>query len=157
LIGAFFLHRLDVAMERLGLSYVRFMDDVLVLARSRWQLRRAVKVVNQALAALSLEKHPDKTFVGRIERGFDFLGYHFSRVGLTVAKKTIANFIEKASRLYEQKRSAVLPDTALEMYVKQWVRWTTSGRITLPVQMMCPAGVAGILRCNASHRTLSSF
>jgi RNA-directed DNA polymerase len=104
LIGAFFLHRLDVAMERLGLFYVRFMDDVLVLARSRWQLRRAVKVVNQALAALSLEKHPDKTFVGRIERGFDFLGYHFSRVGLTVAAKTIANFIEKASRLYEQKR-----------------------------------------------------
>jgi len=22
-----------------------------------------------------LEKHPDKTFIGRIERGFDFLGY----------------------------------------------------------------------------------
>ena len=50
------------------------MDDVLVLARSRWQLRRAVKVVNQALGALSLEKHPAKTFIGRIERGFDFLG-----------------------------------------------------------------------------------
>ena len=33
---------------------------------------------------LNLEKHPDKTFIGRIERGFDFLGYHFSRAGLTV-------------------------------------------------------------------------
>jgi len=39
-----------------------------------------------------------------------------------VAKKTIANFIEKASRLYEQERSAVLAATALEMYVKRWVR-----------------------------------
>ena len=28
LIGAFFLHRLDVAMERVGLFYVRYMDDV---------------------------------------------------------------------------------------------------------------------------------
>jgi RNA-directed DNA polymerase len=78
-----------------------------------------------------LEKHPDKTFIGRIERGFDFLGYHFSPAGLTVAAKTIANFIEKASRLYEQKRSAVLAATALEMYVRRWVQWTTSGRVDL--------------------------
>jgi hypothetical protein len=46
--------------------------------------------------SLSLEKHPDKTFFGRIERGFDFLGYHFSPTGLKVAAKTIANFIETA-------------------------------------------------------------
>jgi hypothetical protein len=129
LIGAFFLHRLDVVMERLGLFYVRFMDDVLVLVRSRWQLRRAVKVVNQALGALSLEKHPDKTFVGRIVRGFDFLGYHFGPAGPTVAKKTIAKFIEKASRLYEQERSAILPVTALEMYVRRWVRWANGGSV----------------------------
>ena len=30
------------------------------------------------------------------------------------------NFIEKASRLYEQKRSAVFTGTAREMYVRQW-------------------------------------
>jgi hypothetical protein len=42
----------------------------------------------------------DKTFIGRIERSF-------------------ANFIEKASRLYEQKRSAILAATALEMYVRR--------------------------------------
>jgi hypothetical protein len=47
--------------------------------------------------------------------GFDILGYDFSPVGLTVAKQTIANFIEKASRLYEQRRSAVSAATALEM------------------------------------------
>jgi hypothetical protein len=59
------------------------------------------------LGALSLEKHPDKTFIGRIERGFDFLGYHFSPAGPSVAKTAITNFIEKASRLHEQERSAV--------------------------------------------------
>lgn len=26
--------------------------------------------------SVNLEKHPDKMFIGRIERGFDFLGYH---------------------------------------------------------------------------------
>jgi len=30
--------------------------------------------VSQSLSALGLEKHPGKTFVGRVERGFTFLG-----------------------------------------------------------------------------------
>jgi hypothetical protein len=127
LIGAFFLSAVDDTLEKTGLFYIRFMDDILVLAPSRWKLRRAVRTVNQALASLAVEKHPDKTFIGRIERGFDFLGYHYSRAGLTIARKTIANFIKKASRLYEQKRSTVLADAALEMYVKRWTRWASSG------------------------------
>ena len=89
LIGAFFLHALDGAAAKLRLFYVRFMDDILILAPTRWQLRGAVKVVNQTLGTLSLEKHPDKTFIGRIERGFDFLGYHFSPAGLSVPRKQL--------------------------------------------------------------------
>lgn len=87
LMGAFFLHKLDVAMERLGLFYIRFMDDILVLAPTRWRLREGVKTVNRVFGALDLEKHPDKTFIGRIERGFDFLGYRFTRAGLEPGAK----------------------------------------------------------------------
>ncbi len=90
-------------MARSGLFYVRFMDDILVLSPTRWKLRKAVKVVNQALRSLNLEKHPDKTFIGRIERGFDFLGYHFRPDRLSVAAKTIENFVARAIRLYEQE------------------------------------------------------
>ena len=50
------------------------MDDILVLAPTRWRLRKAVKAVNEVLGSLCLLKHPDKTFVCRTERGFDFLG-----------------------------------------------------------------------------------
>lgn len=127
LIGAFFLNALDAAAARLRLFYIRFMDDILILAPTHRQLRRAVKTVNRMLGALGLEKHPDKTFIGRIERGFDFLGYHFSREGLTVAATTIANFIEKASRLYEQKRRAVSFAFPLEMYVRRWLGWVSAG------------------------------
>ncbi len=55
-------------MTRSGQFYVRFMDDILVLAPTRWRLRKAV---NEILDSLGLLKHPDKTFIGRIERGFD--------------------------------------------------------------------------------------
>ena len=36
-----------------------------------------------------VKKHPGKTFIGRIEIGFDFLGYHFGPDGLSVVKKTV--------------------------------------------------------------------
>ena len=49
-LGAFFLGELDDALARGGWFHVRFMDDVLVLAPRRWKLRRAVRVVNEALA-----------------------------------------------------------------------------------------------------------
>ena len=66
----------------------------------------AVRLVNQVLGSLSLSKHPDKTFIGRIEKGFDFLGYHFGPEGISVAKETVKRFVERATRLYEQEREA---------------------------------------------------
>ena len=41
-------------MERLGLFYTRFMDDVLVPAPTRRRLRGAVKTVNRVLGAVDL-------------------------------------------------------------------------------------------------------
>jgi hypothetical protein len=34
-------------------------------------------------------RNAEKTFIGRIERAFDFLGYHFSALGLTVLKEIL--------------------------------------------------------------------
>ncbi len=43
-------------MARSGLFYIRFMDDILVLASTRWRLRKAVKAVNEVLGSLRMEK-----------------------------------------------------------------------------------------------------
>ncbi len=92
----FYLKPLDDAMEKTGLFYARFMDDWVVLSPSRWKLRKAIRKANQVLAQLKVEKHPDKTFIGKVDRGFDFLGYHFTpraAYGLEVANKTIENHV----------------------------------------------------------------
>ncbi len=78
-----------------------------------------------------MEKHPDKTFIGRIERGFDFLGYHFSPDGLLVAKKTVENFVARAIRLYEQEPGEALASSRLGLYLRRWVRWA-GGAVTEP-------------------------
>jgi hypothetical protein len=122
-MGALYLKPLDDRMAALGCFYVRFMDDWVVLAPTRWKLRRAIKAVNEEMAALRVEQHPDKTSIGRIGRGFDFLGYWFSTAGVGVAKKTIDRMWEKVSRLYEQG----VDDVGVGTYLRRWVRWVRSG------------------------------
>ncbi len=79
------------------------------------------------LSSLALEKHPEKTFIGRIERGFDFLGYHFSRADFTVARATLENFAVRAIRLYEQEPGEPLGSSRLGEYVQRLVPWVRAG------------------------------
>ena len=130
IMGAFFLAELDGALASLGLFYVRYMDDILVLAPTRWTLRKAVKVVNQVFATLHIRKHPEKTFIGRVEKGFDFLGYHFCPGRLTVAAKTLEHFVARVRQLYEQEPGAGCC-SRLGVYVQRWVRWVRAG-VTMP-------------------------
>ena len=126
-MGAFFLDALDRAMARRGVFYVRFMDDVLALSPTRWKPRDAVWVVNRVLGSLGLEKHPDKTFIGRIEKGFDFLGYHFSREELRAADDTRRRFTERMTRFYEQGREASADASSPGSYARRWRSWLDGG------------------------------
>jgi hypothetical protein len=132
LLGASFLDELDQRLEATGLFFVRYMDDVIVLAPTRHKLRRAVKVVNETFDELGLAKHPDKTFIGRVERGFDFLGYHLAPGRLTLARATVERFAERAHRLYEQDRREPCGSPRLDAYVRRWQRWTTAGLLEDP-------------------------
>jgi RNA-directed DNA polymerase len=94
LIGALYLKLIDDRMEKTGLFYVRFMDDWVILSPNRWKLKKAIQIVNQTLNKLKVEKHPDKSFIGQISKGFDFSGYSFEPKGLSIDPKTLANFLE---------------------------------------------------------------
>lgn len=128
LLGAFFLAELDRRLEETGLFFVRYMDDILVLAPTRWKLRRAVRVLNETFAELGLLKHPDKTFIGRTEKGFDFLGYRLGRgraIGL--ARATLERHRQKLHRLQEQERAGATTSGALGDYRRRFKRWAGAG------------------------------
>ncbi len=103
------------------------MDDILILAPTRWKLKKAIRVLNQTFKELNLEKHPGKTYIGRIEKSFDFLGYHFGQGALGLANKTVENFVSRLHRLYEQKKTALGGAAVLGDYVTRWLRWTHAG------------------------------
>ncbi len=131
IFGALYLKELDDQMRQKGLFYVRYMDDILIFSKTRWQNRRVVKQLNQTFNELKIKQHPDKTFIGKIDKGFDFLGYHFSRQPLQLATITVKKHLEKLLRLYEQQSHKKATSNelafALEKYIQRWLRWCTAG------------------------------
>ena len=144
LMAALYLKPLDDAMEKLGVYYIRFMDDWVVLTNSRHKLRKAVKTVNQVLNNLKVEKHPDKTYIGRIKKeGFKFLGYvlrpevkELKEIKVKEVKKgqrkhkrlepapdTLKRCQDKLIRLYERGASW----TRIGQYARRWFRWLSAG------------------------------
>ena len=68
---------IDKALDGLPVRYVRYADDLVVLAHGKADARRALDRVREAVAALGLALAPDKTRVGHVQEGFSFLGERF--------------------------------------------------------------------------------
>ena len=88
-----------------------------------WKRRAAVRIVNETLAELNVEQHPDKTFIGRVERGFDFLGSVMKPAGLEMAPRAIEHCVERLSRFDEQGADLI----RIGAYLKRWSSWAKSG------------------------------
>jgi len=124
LMGALYLKPLDDRLKETGLFYARFMDDQVIIAPTRWKLRKAVRIVNETINMLKIKLHPDKTFIGRPARGFDFLGYAVSADSrVTPSAAACKNMIERITRLYEQG----VDSNRIGQYVRHWFRQVRGG------------------------------
>ncbi|ENJ5949397.1 hypothetical protein AB1Z03_004798 [Salmonella enterica] len=131
LLAAFHLTETDNVFSRnRHVTYARYMDDFLILSPTRWHLRRAVRMLNRHFAQAGFEQHPDKTFIGRVEKGFDWMGFWFTEKGCDgVAPRALQNFKDRLRRLYERVRQwpEDLRHRRMAGYVLEWYRWTATG------------------------------
>ncbi|HGB4253804.1 TPA: reverse transcriptase domain-containing protein [Salmonella enterica subsp. enterica serovar Virchow] len=106
LLGGSLLYHMDRYFSGIsGLYYARYMDDIVILSGTRWRLRRAVKALNRFFEASGFEKHPDKTYTGRISHGFDWLGMQLDDRGVTgMSARSVEKRRERCRRLYERAR-----------------------------------------------------
>ncbi len=127
LLAAFHLFIVDSTFAHdANLQYMRFMDDFLIFARTRWQLRRAVRRLNLFFNEFGFEQHPDKTFIGRIEKGFDWMGYVFNARGdVCVSPRAWKYHLVKLCQLYEQTRYLSL-DMRWRRVVEHRLKWKNS-------------------------------
>jgi predicted RNA-binding protein Jag len=69
------------------------VDDWEILAPTRLKVRVAIRLVNGTLTEMKLRQHPDQTLIGRIGRGFDFLGYVLTPVALGIATRAFERIV----------------------------------------------------------------
>lgn len=150
LMGALHLWVVDDYFARQkNIRYARYMDDFVILAKSRWSLRRQVKALNRRLSDFGFVKHPDKTFIGRVQRGFDWLGAWLTDRGVTgVAPRALKNYHDNVRRLYEltrrwpkEKRAKRVSD-----YRRRWLAWGGCLCFIAPLTTISEAAVIDVTR-----------
>lgn len=82
--------------------------------------------VREILNKLRLDPHPDRTFVGRASKRFQFLGYHFFDGALGVAAKNCVRMTEIAAQFYKQVGRRYR-SVSLGLYRTRWHAWFRSG------------------------------
>ena len=99
------------------------MDDMVILTKTRYQLKRALKSVYRITEELGLKLAPAKTWLGRVSKGFTFLGYQISPNGIDIAQGSLSRMMTKLHRLYERG----VTKKRLVDYVNRWMSWAKAG------------------------------
>ncbi|WP_217480779.1 reverse transcriptase domain-containing protein [Enterobacter chuandaensis] len=130
LIGGSLLRHIDGYYRSLNpdeVFYARYMDDFLLLTRTRWQLRRSITRLGEFFDLSGFARHPDKTQTGRVEKGFDWLGVWFGAKGPTIAPRALNNHRERSLRLFEQAQRRGMSEkyalSRVQAYDDRWQRW----------------------------------
>lgn len=71
------------------------------------------------LQVLRVVMHPNKTFIGKVKKGFDFLGFHLTPTEVTVSDTALSRHEDKVARLYEQDAKP----KRIRAYRLRWLVW----------------------------------
>ncbi|EBH8951723.1 transposase [Salmonella enterica subsp. diarizonae serovar 48:i:z] len=98
LMGASLLYHIDCGFShREGIYYAAIWTTFFYSP-----VHACIAQLNESLDVSGFEQHPDKTFIGRITRGFDWLGAWFEPGAAGLAPRSLRLHRERCLRLYEQ-------------------------------------------------------
>lgn len=86
------LNFLDWYLDELGLRFVRYADDFVVLCRTELQAKEAQTKIETFLTELGLSLSPTKTKVTKFLKGFTFLGFDVSSHSMKMRAKSVENY-----------------------------------------------------------------
>lgn len=99
------LNFLDWHLDKLGLHFVRYADDFVVLCRTAHQAKEAQHQVEQCLAPLGLSLSPTKTRITTFREGFTFLGFDVTSTSVKMRAKSVENFKNRIRDLTTRKHN----------------------------------------------------
>ena len=121
LANLFLSYKVDHAMkEKYHVKYiVRYMDDIVVLAATKEELRRVLEALRLQLAELGLELKDNWQIFPVEARGIDFLGFVFFHEYIKLRKRIKRNIFRKLAVL----RKLDLPAEKIRLAVSSYIGW----------------------------------
>ena len=122
LLSNVYLRTVDETMEAAGFPYVRYADDVVVLAETEAQAADGLQLFARALGAIGLAINERKTRRGHVGDGFEFLGVRFDGAGRGLSRAAHRALVAGADRAGNPRELGAL--------VAEWERWHGALRAT---------------------------
>ncbi|MBN1956480.1 MAG: hypothetical protein JW900_15730 [Anaerolineae bacterium] len=109
-----YLLPLDEAMARAGFCYLRYCDDLLVIADSKTEALAARELIREIAGCRGLGLNPQKSQLSPPGAPFVYLGYEFHGRQLRVGPRALAKFRRKVRHVTARQRWPRLKPSELE-------------------------------------------
>lgn len=137
-----YLNGLDyfVKHELKAKYYIRYVDDFVILHRSREILDRYKKQINLFLKdKLALQLHPEKSRIFPLYKGTEFLGLKIFANHKMVRKKNIRKFQQKLNSLVRQYKDSIIDYDKIYDLLEGWCAYIQhSNSYNLKQKMLKP-------------------
>lgn len=99
LLANIYLDPLDKHFEKLDIPFVRYADDITIMAKTKVEARKRLKIMEDFLMEpLHLQLKPAKTNFVSIDEGFSFLGFRIDNSGIGIRLKKMQSVKESLCR-----------------------------------------------------------
>jgi retron-type reverse transcriptase len=107
--------------DRLGLAYVRYVDDFLVFADDKRRLHGVRAEVECFLEALRLRIHQDKSVVFPCAHGIRFLGFRVFPTHRLLARENVRQFRRRMRRMQREFAAGRIGFDAIRPRIMSWI------------------------------------
>ena len=98
LLSNIYLNDFDFYLEREGIMFVRYADDMLFFAKTQEEASHARGLAAEYLGRIGLKFNLKKTYLSNLDKGFEYLGISFVENGLSIDTIRLARKIEKLKK-----------------------------------------------------------
>ena len=109
-------------------SYIRYMDDFLILSPNKKELHLLKEKLREFLAGqLKLTLHPKKANIFPAEKGIDFLGYRIFRHYRLLRKSGVKRFIKRTKAYRKKIAKGEMTQEKFAHSLQSWLAYAVFG------------------------------
>ena len=143
LVGISMLDPLDHCIkERLRIKgYIRYMDDFILLTKSRAEAEMCLEAIHEQLSAIGMELNAKKTKVISLTDAIRFLGFDFrltptGKVVTTIAPEKLKSERRKLKKLVNLVKLGTKTRAEVDRHYRDWCVHASYGNNTLSLRRM---------------------